>query len=227
MREAIEGRGITPADDAKPEIKVVLIGADVRPQYEKHAADQASMAGDRLIERSRIIEVITPRRAKIIRAGRLGRGQRRQKMNIQLECLLIERHLRRQDRPQCVALERLQRNGNHAQGAGQSITEAFSIGEKEQLVPDNGAAKRGRILIGDPVRTRGFPKRWRRNCSRSSPTHYTNPASSRGTHQGAPGDWRRKVRSFSRDGYDFFTAYMARNPVSRHRRLAAPVSLYR
>jgi hypothetical protein len=30
-----------------------------------------------------------------------------------------------------------------------------------------------------------------------------------------------------RDGYDLFTAYMAGNPVSRRRQLAAPVSLYR
>jgi hypothetical protein len=37
----------TVADGAKPQVKVILIGANVRPQYEKHAADQASIAGDR------------------------------------------------------------------------------------------------------------------------------------------------------------------------------------
>jgi hypothetical protein len=33
----------------------------VRPQYEKHAADQARIAGDRLTERARISGVITPK----------------------------------------------------------------------------------------------------------------------------------------------------------------------
>jgi hypothetical protein len=61
MREAIEGRSITPADNAKPEIKGVLIGADVRPQYEKHAANRVNTAGDLPTDQARIIEVITPK----------------------------------------------------------------------------------------------------------------------------------------------------------------------
>jgi outer membrane PBP1 activator LpoA protein len=54
MREAIEGRSITPTDDAKPEIKVVLIGADVRPQYENHAANRVNTAGNPPTDQDRI-----------------------------------------------------------------------------------------------------------------------------------------------------------------------------
>jgi phage terminase small subunit len=51
----------TEADGAKPEIKVVLIGADVRPQYENHAAKMVNTAGDPATDRARIIEAITPK----------------------------------------------------------------------------------------------------------------------------------------------------------------------